>query len=363
MKAWVLHDIGDIRYEDVTMPHLKDNEVRIKVAACGICGSDIPRVYKTGAHRMPLIPGHEFAGVVHETGGAADPSLKGKKVGVFPLIPCKKCGPCLNSHPEMCRDYDYVGSRRDGAFAEYVDVPESNLVILPEGILLREAAMLEPMAVAVHAMFLGIMDGEGEISKNSRVAVCGLGTIGLLLAMFLKERGFENLYVMGNKNSQRERALKLGITEDRYINSRSEDPFEGSEIKEDGFDLYFECVGRNECLSLGVGYLSPGGRMVTVGNPYSDMTLDRDTYWKILRNQLTIRGTWNSTFLQRDGREEISDDWDYVIRRLKDKRIRPGELISHRMPLEELERGLHIMRDKTEDYCKVMTVSDDGVIS
>ena len=92
MKAWVLHDIGDIRYEEVSKPNPAAGEVLLRVGAAGICGSDIPRIYDTGAHRMPLIPGHEFAGEVTETGEGVDGSWTGKRVGVFPLIPCRKCG-------------------------------------------------------------------------------------------------------------------------------------------------------------------------------------------------------------------------------------------------------------------------------
>ena len=90
-----------------------------------------------------------------------------------------------------------------------------------------------------------------------------------------------------------------------------------------------------------------------VGNPFSDMSLPKDVYWKILRNQLTITGTWNSAFL---GNPE--DDWSYVKKRLEERKIHPSELITHRLPLEELERGLRIMREKTEDYGKIMGIFD-----
>ena len=93
-----------------------------------------------------------------------------------------------------------------------------------------------------------------------------------------------------------------------------------------------------------------------VGNPYSDMCLEKPVYWKILRHQLRVTGTWNSSFsLPGDGQAEM-DDWRYVLEKLKHKRIAPAELITHRFPLEELEQGFHIMRDKSEDYVKVMGI-------
>ncbi|MBO5550798.1 MAG: alcohol dehydrogenase catalytic domain-containing protein, partial [Lachnospiraceae bacterium] len=127
MKAWVLHDIGDFRYEDMDKPVPSSGEVLVQVKACGICGSDIARVYKDGAHRMPLIIGHEFSGVVCGKGRDTDDKWLNKRVGVFPLIPCGECGPCRQKRFEMCRHYDYLGSRSNGGFAEYVCVPEKNL--------------------------------------------------------------------------------------------------------------------------------------------------------------------------------------------------------------------------------------------
>ena len=152
MKAWVLHDIAQIRCEEIEKPKITENEVLVAVRAVGICGSDIPRIYKTGAYSFPLIPGHEFSGIVVESSSEKNKAWIGKRVGVFPLIPCKSCMPCRKKQYEMCRSYSYLGSRRDGGFAQYVAVPVDNLVELPETVSFEAAAMLEPMSVAVHAM-------------------------------------------------------------------------------------------------------------------------------------------------------------------------------------------------------------------
>ena len=194
MKAWILHNINDIRYEKCDTPVPVENEVLIRIKAAGICGSDIPRIYETGAHKMPLIPGHEFSGVVEEVGENVNPEWKGKRVGIFPLIPCRKCEPCSKGKYEMCRNYDFIGSRRDGAFAEYVAVPADNLIELPDTVNFEQAAMLEPMAVAVHAMRIGTE--EFGFSREASIAVCGLGTIGTLLTMFLLDGGYRNLFLI-----------------------------------------------------------------------------------------------------------------------------------------------------------------------
>lgn len=373
MKAYVLHDIGDIRYEEVKDPVLKPDEVLLEVKAVGICGSDIPRIFENGTYSFPLIPGHEFSGRIMETGAEADPVWLGKRAGVFPLLPCRNCAPCGQRHYEMCRNYSYFGSRTDGAFAQYVAVPVWNLVKLPDEVSYEAAAMLEPMAVAAHAMrSMGLGEdaamsnaGDGisaeeeagraakSIGQNRKetVAVCGLGTIGLLLTMFLKEAGIEDLLVIGNKEFQKKNILDLGIPENRYLDSRDGDVVHRILDRTGGLgvDVFFECVGKNETVSQGLLATAPGGRIQLVGNPASDMNFDKNTYWKILRNQLTVRGNWNSTFLHSAG-----DDWHYVLDLLQKGKIHPEHYITQRFRLDELEKGLHIMKDKTEEYVKVM---------
>lgn len=347
MKAWNLHDVSDLRYEEVPTPTPAEGEVLIKVRAVGICGSDIPRIYENGTYSFPTIPGHEFAGEVVACGENVAAEWMGKRVGVFPLIPCGECGPCQKNRFEMCRHYSYIGSRQDGAFAEYVIAPAVNLLELPENVSYEEAAMLEPMAVAVHAM------RRVQPTAEDVVAVCGVGTIGLMLLMFLWEAGVKRILVIGNKDFQKQQVLKLGVSEEDYCDARTQntDAWIQEKTGKVGVDVFFECVGRNETIARAVRNAAPAGRVLMVGNPFTDMTFDRDTYWKILRNQLWVTGTWNSTFTG-----EENDDWHYVLKCLEEGRIAPGEFISHKLPLEELEKGFHIMRDKSEDYVKVMSV-------
>lgn len=348
MKAWVLHGIGDLRYETVKDPLPGKQEVCIQVKAAGICGSDIPRLYQNGAYSHPLIPGHEFSGVVVDVGEGVSTDWLGRRVGVFPLIPCGSCMSCEKKLYEMCRNYSYTGSRRDGAFAEYVTVPVRNLVSLPKEVSFEEAAMLEPMSVAVHAV------RRIQLQKTDIVTVCGLGTIGLFVTMFLQEAGIRNILTIGNKDFQKQTVGKLGLLDDAYCDSRKQDAFEWTKEHTDGkgTDVFFECVGRERTYTLAVNSMAPLGKVMLVGNPFSDMGLSRDIYWKILRNQLTVTGTWNSAFLHEPG-----DDWNYVLERLAKKRIAPAELITHRYSLEDLEKGFHIMRDKTEDYVKIMGIA------
>ena len=165
MKAQVLHGIGDIRYEETDKPRIEKGWVLVKVKAAGVCGSDIPRIYKTGAHVHPIVTGHEFSGEVIET---ADDnfSWRGKRVGIFPLIPCGECINCKKKMYEMCSNYNYLGSWCNGGFAEYAAVPEWNLIELPDNVSYKQAAMMEPMAVAVHAMRRFYIEKDSSINDE-----------------------------------------------------------------------------------------------------------------------------------------------------------------------------------------------------
>lgn len=345
MKAYVLHDVNDLCLEEIEEPILKDNRVLVEVKAAGICGSDIPRIYTNGTYHFPTIPGHEFSGKVVKLGKDVDNKWLNKRVGLFPLIPCEKCSPCQKKQYEMCKSYSYLGSREDGGYAEYVAVPVANLIELPQTVSYEAAAMMEPMAVAVHAM------RRMKVQKENTVVICGLGTIGLLLLMFLKEAGISNILVVGNKEFQKETILKLGISENYYCDSRTQnvEKWIMEQTAENGTDIFFECVGKNETIIQAINSTIPGGEIMLLGNPYSNMQLEQNVYWKILRNQLTLRGTWNSSFIG-----EVSDDWHYVLEKIAENKIQPEVLITHKLSFEELKKGLQIMRNKTEDYIKVM---------
>ncbi len=187
--------------------------------------------------------------------------------------------------------------------------------------------------------------------------ICGLGTIGLLLFMFLWDIKQQNsqdgiqILVIGNKEFQKQRVLKMGLSEEDYCDGRVEDIENWIMERTEGMgaDIFFECVGKNETFTEAVDFTAPAGSICLVGNPYSDMRLEKAVYWKILRNQLTITGTWNSSFLHNS-----EDDWHYILKRLEQKKIEPCQFISHQFAIEELEKGFQIMRDKTEEYVKIM---------
>ena len=332
MKALLLSDIGKLEIIERSVPSLQSNHVLVEVKACGICGSDIPRAYTDGAHHMPIVLGHEFAGVVEAVADDVDKSWIGKRVGVFPLMPCKKCSQCIKQHYEMCENYSYLGSRTDGGFAEYVAVPEWNLIELPDEVTLRQAAMLEPLSVVSHAI------RKAPICRTSTVAVIGLGAIGLLTTMLLKEVGTDIVYTIGNKLYQMQLAA--------YIGACPKAPEKGN------VDVVFECVGTEQALQQAIELASPEGNIILVGNPRHNMNMPKEIYWKILRKQLKIMGTWNSSFTHAK-----NDDWNFALSVLENGRIHPERFITHEFPLEYIKEGFEIMRLKQEPYVKIMMVT------
>lgn len=327
MKAYVLHGIDDLRYEDRPMPPLQPGWALVKVLAAGICSSDIPRIFEKGTYHFPTIPGHEFCGRVEAVADSADSKWVGKRVGVFPLIPCKGCPSCQKGEYETCEHYDYLGSRRDGGFAEYAAAPVWNLIELPDAVSDIQGALLEPAAVALHAV------KRAEIPDGGSVCVVGTGAIGLLAGQWAKLRGAGHVVIKGRDGAKRKIVESCSL---EYLTDAS-----GKQ-----FDRVIEAVGSEMALTESIYLTAPGGRLVLMGNPDGPRTLSQDTYWRILRKQLTITGSWNSSF----GREK--SDWletvDVIARKLQ-----TNSTVSHILKKDQLEFGLTVMQDKTRPCCKV----------
>ena len=341
MKALNLHGVGDLRYEEVAMPKPRPGEVLLKIKAVGICGSDVPRVFSKGTYHFPTIIGHEFSGEIVE---AEDSALVGGGASVYPLLPCGKCEACQEEQYARCSSYDYYGSRRDGAMSEYLAVKRENLCLLPEGVSYEEAAMSEPAAVALHA-FKKSGAGQGDT-----LLIYGIGAIGLIVAQWARAAGVKNILLAARTDDKVEFASKLGF--DLAVNAKAESLKElvAEVTGGKGADACIEGTGApepwDECLNL----VKAGGRVVCMGNPLGGMSLSQDAYWKILRKELTLSGTWNSSFGSRE------NDWLEAVRAMQDKRLDLKSLITHRYALSKYKEAFSLMHERREMYCKVMFV-------
>ena len=345
MKAYVLEGIGELLFQEVKTPVLKAGEVLVEVRAAGICGSDLPRIFQTGTYHFPTIPGHEFSGKVVEAYGEEERAWVGRRVGVFPLIPCGTCFTCKEEQYEMCRSYNYLGSRCDGGFAEFVAVPVWNLIELPEQTSYEEAAMLEPASVALHAV------RKLDLTKKESAALFGLGTIGSIIVQWLSLNGIENVIATGHRQEFGEVMRRTANPSYRYFNANSGDavPWIMSQTNQMGVDIAIDCIGSETSLTDCLKSVRPGGQILIVGNPKGDLNLPKDVYWQLLRKQITVRGTWNSLFLHRP-----DDDWNTVLSSCARGDLHLAELITHRLSFEHLQEGLDIMRQKQVYRNKVM---------
>lgn len=329
MKAYMLHGIGDLRYEDCSLPEIRPGWALVKVLTAGICSSDIPRIFEKGTYHFPTIPGHEFSGKVERVAGEENRRWLGKRVGIFPLIPCKKCPSCEKGQYETCSDYDYIGSRRDGGFAEYVAVPVWNLLELPEAVSDVRGALLEPAAVALHAV------KRAGISPGSSVCVIGTGAIGLMAGQWAKFHGAGCVAVKGRSEAKRQIVQQCGL---EYLKS-----FHSGEE----FDCVIEAVGSEQALEESLLLTASGGRLVLMGNPDGPRILSQDLYWRILRKQLTLTGTWNSSY------GVPGSDWTETIQAMADGKLKTEAVVTHMLEAAELPKGLEMMREKSELFCKI----------
>lgn len=333
MKAYALHGVGDLRYEDWVYPACPPGWAVVRVMAAGICSSDIPRIYTKGTYHFPTVPGHEFSGVIDSVGDRKDDGWVGRRVSVFPLIPCRTCPQCVLGHYETCEHYDYLGSRRDGGFAEYVAVPVWNLLEAPDTLAFSTLALFEPLAVALHAV-----KRAGSLSGRS-VAVVGTGMIGLSAAYWARERGAERVFVMGRGEGKRKLVERLeGIG---YC----------CDAAQAGADIVIEAVGTSQAIETALLLAAPSGDVVLMGNPGGNVQLRQDVYWAILRKQLHLCGTWNSRY---DGL--APSDWTLVGQAAAEGRLPTACMITHRFSQEHLPEALELVRRHDRPYCKVMTL-------
>lgn len=341
MKALVLESDKVLAYKEIDDPQPDERcTVLVEVAGAGICGSDIGRGFKGGAYHYPLVMGHEFSGVVVEDRSGRGIEA-GRRVAVFPLIPCNTCAACRSGDFAQCSDYDYLGSRRDGAFAEYVWVPPENLFTLPEDLSLVHAAMAEPCAVALH----GIRHLQNRAGRSA--VVFGGGPIGNVAAQLLARYGAGPVFVVEIDGKKKEIAAGMGFT--------TIDPNDGDAVAQiadhtggEGAAMCVEACGLPLTFVQAIQATSMFGQVLFMGNINGTFELPKQDVSSILRKELTIYGTWNSKVTPRG-----DDDWTVALQALASG-IDVSPLISH---TPRLEQGVGIFQavvDRTEYFNKVI---------
>lgn len=301
-------------------------ECVFSVKACGICGSDLPRVFDGTSYYYPIVLGHEFAGIVKDS---TNPELIGKRACVFPILPCGSCEFCEKQQWASCVNYDYYGSRRDGGMQSELLIRESNLVFLPDSVSYEAGAMIEPCAVCLHAV------RRANITADSSVLVLGAGTIGLLSAMWARALGARAVYVSDPDAKRCDMARELGF----------------SIYENESIDTVLEASGAAAALRVAIERCRAQGRIVLIGHGKRDVTLPHSIFALILRKQLTLTGSWNSDYT------DFVNDWKDSISAVAEGKIEPERLITHRVALSEADRAFSMIGEQKEFYNKVMVVN------
>ncbi|WP_139996118.1 2,3-butanediol dehydrogenase [Kurthia sp. Dielmo] len=265
MKAAVWHGEKDIRVEEKELKALKDNEVTVRVAWAGICGSDLHE-YQEGpvfipvnepdeltGEVAPIIMGHEFSGVIEKVGKDVTNYQVGDRVVVNPTI-------TYGNKPEDVDCYDgfsFIGLHGDGGFAAFANAPEHNVYKLPDTLSLQDAALVEPTAVAVQAV------KEGNLLFGDNVAIFGAGPIGLLTVIAAKAAGASNIIVFDLSETRLQMAKDLGAT--AIFNSAEVDPVEAvKQYAPAGVDVTFEVAGVAPTFKSSIDVTRPRGTVVIV---------------------------------------------------------------------------------------------------
>jgi L-iditol 2-dehydrogenase len=349
MRAAVLHAPGDLRVERVPVPAPGPADALVRVSACGICGSDVPRVLTTGTYHFPTIPGHEMAGVVEELGpdaGAAAPGIRvGMPVAVIPLVPCRRCRFCEIGAFAQCESYDYLGSRTDGGFAEYLRAPVANLVPLPGEMSTEQGALLEPVSVALHAVRnLGITWG-------TDVGVFGLGAIGNFIAQWARAFGARRVFALDVAARKLQIAREVGLA-DAMDAARPDVPAALRELTGGaGLDAAFDASGSPVALEQAIASLAAFGRLGLVGRPRDGVKLDTPAFERILRGEITLRGTWGFAFTRFP-----HHPWEEAAHAIATGLVRTGPLVTHRVPLEEVPGAIVMMSRADPSIHKILVV-------
>lgn len=335
MRSLVMYKPGDLRLEDRPIPEYGPDEVLVRVAACGVCGSDIPRMLTKGAHRMPIICGHEFSGRITKLGSNVKGFVEGELVAIPPLIPCRKCDQCLTTNYSRCKDYSYIGSRRDGAYAEYVNVPVGNLLKAPQDLDPRAVAMTDPASIALHAIW------KASMTAGKRGAVVGCGPIGLFAIQWMRMLGATEVAAIDVSERKLELAREAGATH----------TFLSGDDKAAGFsaDLVIEGAGVPSTINLAVRMAGPGGHVVFIGIPTRDITLDLATFGHMLRQESSLHGSWNSF-----GAPFPGPQWTVALDKLASGELRWDFIISHELDLGELAGMFDRIKAGGEFFSKIM---------
>jgi L-iditol 2-dehydrogenase len=320
MKALILEEYKKLAFTDVAEPEIGPRDVLIQVRSCGICGSDVHGFDGSSGRRIPpVIMGHEASGIVAKVGGEVERYREGDRVTFDSMISCGRCVFCRQGRPNLCDNRRVLGVsceeyRRHGAFAEYVAVPDHIVVKIPDSLAFNEAAMVEPVSVAVHAVNIT------PVRLGETAVVVGAGMIGLLTLQALRNAGCGRIVSVDLDDGRLAIAKELGA--DDVLNSRSEDvPARIREMTEgQGADVVMEAVGADATVRMSIESVRKGGVVTLIGNVTASVSFPLQS---VVTREISVLGSCAS-----------SNDYQACLALMGRGAIRVAPMISAAVPLE-----------------------------
>jgi L-iditol 2-dehydrogenase len=330
-------------YRELPTPQPGPGHLLLRVRAASICGSDLHRF--TRGHKVtPLVLGHEAAGEIVAAGPDTSAGLVGRTAAIIPLVPCFDCPQCQAGRYSACKRYSFIGSRQNGGYAEYVELPERNALLLPAGLSLEAAALVEPSSVARHILDLG------QFQPGQSAVVLGAGSIGLMTVQWLRLLGAGQIISSDVAAANRQAALELGA--DAAIDPQAEDLVAAVQARTGaGADLVLETAGVPQTLLQTVRLVRPGGFVVLAGNQPLDQSLPLSWIEELERGEVHVRGCFMSYSAPFPGHE-----WTDSIEMVRTGRLNMAAMISHRFPLSQAPEVFAQMAARAFAYRKILLV-------
>lgn len=338
MKAGVLRKFGEpVKIEEVPIPEIGPGEVLVRVKACGICHTDI-RICsgEQPPPKLPIIPGHEPAGIIEKVGEGVTGLKIGDRVSVDSMIACGHCRNCFVGRDNLCTSSMSLGFDWDGGWAEYMRAPAANCFVLPEKISFEEGAIItDAVATTFHAM------KRGEVKVGDVVAIFGIGGLGVNAIQLAKAFGAAKVIALDRKEEKRQLALSLGADEAMDLNL----PNLRKELKRmsggEGVDVAFEFIGSDSTIQKAVESVRKGGKAVLVGLIAGNFQAPG---FLTVAKELDIRGVWTS----------VKQDYPHVIELVRSGRVDLSKSITHRLPLEKVNEGMEILEKRIGNPLRIV---------
>ena len=325
MKAARIVQPGQMEVIEIPCPEPAQDEVLIRVMASGICGTDVHIFRGEYLGGYPVIPGHEFSGVVEAIGSQVKRFKPGDRVAVEPNIACDNCEACLNNRQNFCLNWTAVGVTRPGAMEQFTTAPEKVVFDIGE-LSFEQAAFMEPLSCVLH----GLERLAPELAD--KVAILGAGPIGLLLLQGSRAQGTSQVTVV-DKNAARVRAAgDLGAT--ITLNDLNA-------LKTNYYDVVIDATGAIPVMARSIDFVRPGGRVLLFGVPPTGKEMCIQPF-KIFNKGLTVMSSYTSV---RNSYQALD--------LLHAGRIQVEGLVSHRLPLEEFQRGIEMIEQGADGVKKV----------